>query len=230
MRRFFGYLPLLVPLLVAVPFASAQSSFDINLGFGAVQDKAGPGVDENTFLTCSSVTAAGACANTPSLNGFIMGFGGNLLLWKHLGFGADVSFQPAKQNYLVLQPAVTSLGQPAITEQSRMTFYDFDAIYQPVSSKKYSVQLRGGIGGANLRFYENQTGTNALTGNFNQSQYAGSSNHFQVNGGVGVQIYVSGNMFIRPQFDVHYVNNFFQFGRNLVTEETVWIGYSFGRQ
>jgi hypothetical protein len=29
---------------------------------------------------------------------------------------------------------------------------------------------------------------------------------------------------------VHYVNNFFQFGRNLVTEETVWIGYSFGRQ
>jgi hypothetical protein len=51
-----------------------------------------------------------------------------------------------------------------------------------------------------------------------------------VHGGVGVQIYVTDHIFIRPQFDVHYVNNFSQFGRNLVTQEMVWIGYSMGRQ
>jgi len=63
-----------------------------------------------------------------------------------------------------------------------------------------------------------------------QSQYAGSSNHFSVHGGVGVQIYVTDHVFIRPQFDVHYVTNFSQFGRNIVTSEMVWIGYSLGRQ
>lgn len=229
MRRFSRYLPLLVLLLVAIPFASAQSSFDINMGFGAVQDSAGPGVDVNTFLACSSQTLAGSCGATPALSGFILGFGGNLLLWKHLGFGADVTIQPAKQNYLSI-PASLIQGTTASELQSRVTFYDFDAIYQPFSTKKAAFQLHGGIGGANLRFYENYTGSNALTGNYNQSQYAGSSNHFQVNGGAGVQIYLTDNLFIRPQFDVHWVNNFFQFGRNIVTEETVWIGYSFGRQ
>lgn len=230
MRRISRYLPFLVLLLVAVPFASAQSSFDINVGFGAMQDKAGPGIDLNTFLSCSSATAVGACQSTPALSGFAMGVGGSLMLWKHLGFGADVNFQPAKQDYLKVQAANVNAGVPSITEQSRVMLYDFDAIYQPVSSKKAAFQLRGGIGGANLKFYENQSGSNGLTGNFNQSQYAGSSNHFQVHGGAGVQIYLTDNLFIRPQFDVHYVHNFFQFGRNLVTEETVWIGYSFGRQ
>jgi len=90
------------------------------------------------------------------------------------------------------------------------------------------VKLIGGIGGANLRFYQNFSGSNALIGNYNQSQYAGSSNHFQVHGGVGVQFYVKEHVFIRPQFDVHYVHNFFQFGRNLVTSEMVWVGYSWG--
>ena len=45
-----------------------------------------------------------------------------------------------------------------------------------------------------------------------------------------MQIYVSGNFFIRPQFDIHYVPNFIQFGTNLVTEEMVWVGYSFGNR
>jgi hypothetical protein len=49
-----------------------------------------------------------------------------------------------------------------------------------------------------------------------------------VHGGLGVQIYLSDHVFVRPQFDVHYVHNLSQFGRNLITEETVWLGYSWG--
>jgi hypothetical protein len=158
----------------------------------------------------------------------MLGFGANLMLWKHFGIGGEANIQPSKPTYALLQPGIASQGQPAITLQSRITFYDFNGIYQPVNTKKVALQLVGGIGGANLKFYENATGANALVGSYNQSQYAGSSNHFQVHGGVGVQFYVTDHVFIRPQFDVRYVRNLSQFGRNLVTSEMVWLGYSFG--
>jgi hypothetical protein len=57
----------------------------------------------------------------------------------------------------------------------------------------------------------------------------GSSGHFQVHVGVGVQLYVTEHIFIRPQFDLHYVPGFTQqFGSNLVPAGMVWLGYSFG--
>jgi hypothetical protein len=55
-----------------------------------------------------------------------------------------------------------------------------------------------------------------------------STNHFQVHGGVGVEIYLTDHIFVRPQFDVHYVRNLTQFGSNLVKTEMVWLGYSWG--
>ncbi len=56
-----------------------------------------------------------------------MGFGGNLMLWKHFGAGAEVSFQPGKQNYLSLPTAGTGLTSDVI--QSRMTFFDVNGIF-----------------------------------------------------------------------------------------------------
>ena len=107
-----------------------------------------------------------------------MGFQMNLILWKHFGAGFNMDFQPARQNYAVLETAAISQGVPEIDLQSRITFYDIDAIYQPYTSKKAAIQLKGGLGVANLKFYENESGANAVIGSFNQSQYAGSSNHF----------------------------------------------------
>jgi hypothetical protein len=152
------------------------------------------------------------------------------MLWKHIGLGADVSFQPAKQTYASFPP-VSYLGeiiQPAYQDQIRTTLYSFDAIYEPLSSKKYSLDILGGIGGANIKFYQNETITGALIGSSNQSQYFGSSNHFQIHAGVGVSIFVTEHIFIRPQFDFHYVPNLVQFGRDIVTSEQVNVGYSFG--
>ena len=40
MKRIFRYLPLLLASASCIPFAAAQSTFDFNMGFGAVQDKA----------------------------------------------------------------------------------------------------------------------------------------------------------------------------------------------
>ena len=228
MRRFCRYFPLLVLLLCMIPLASAQSTVDVNVGFGGAHASAlSTGIDQNTFLSCSN-PGTGTCSSTPALSGFMLGFGANLMLWKHFGIGGGADFQTGKQQYAVLSAANPSIGQPAVNLQSRVTFYDFNGIYAPINEKKYGVELIGGIGGANVRFYENVSGSNALVGGFNQSQYAASSNHFQIHGGVGVQFYVTDHIFLRPQFDIRYVPNFIQFGSNAVIGGSVWLGYTLG--
>ncbi len=225
MKRICRYLPLSILLLSCIQFAHAQSGFDLNIGFGSAQDKALGSVDLNTLLPCAQ-TGSTTCANTPSLGGFFLGFGGNLMLWKRFGVGADVSLQPGKTDYLVFQaPGVGVVGDKL---QSRVTFYDFNGIFQPINEKKVAVQLIGGIGGANAKLYENQSSSSSVLGNSNVTQLAGSANHFQVHGGVGVQFYLTDHIFLRPEFDVRYVTNFTQYGRNVVTQEMVWLGYSFG--
>ena len=228
MRQFRHFLPALLLTLCAVQFANAQSLIDVNVGFGAAMDKAATtGLDQNTFLSCMTPGSA-TCSQTPSLNSFMLGIGGNFMLWKHFGVGMEANIQPVKKDYALLQAAIPTVGQAQITLQSRVTFYDFNGIYQPITTKRAALQLIGGIGGANLKFYQAATGANAIIGSFNQSQYAGSSNHFQMHAGVGVQVYVTDKVFVRPQFDIRYVPNFTQFGRNVVTQASVWLGYTFG--
>lgn len=141
-----------------------------------------------------------------------------------------VGFQPAKQNYVTLQTADLAAGVAGYTLQERTTLYDFNGVYQPYKSEKVAVKLYGGIGGDNLKFYESSTSSTAITGTQNESQFFGSSNHFQIHAGAAVQIYVTGKLFVRPMFDFHYVNNLTQFGHNYITQEMVWIGYTLGSQ
>jgi hypothetical protein len=226
-KRICRYFLFVLPVL-CMPMAHAQS-LDVGVGFGAMQDKASSnGLTVDSFGNLVSCSGSGAgCSPTKSLDGFAMGFSGDLMLWKHFGVGADVLFQPGKRDYAVLD--ATGTGLTSLSIQSRTTLYDFKGIIQPVKTRKAGLKLWGGIGGANIKFYESGT-SSSFIGNQNFSQFFGSSNHFQVTGGAGVQIYVTDHMYIRPQFDVHYVHNLNQFGRNIVTAETVWIGYSFGQQ
>jgi hypothetical protein len=231
-KRICRYLPLFVLPLLCLSLANAQSGVDVGVGFGgAFTSAASNGLDPNTLQTCtigSNPTGAG-CASTPSLSAFMLGFGGDLMFWKHFGIGAEVNFQPNKQNYVNLNATAPSLGLTSYSIQSRTTFYDFNGIYQPYKSKRAALKLSGGIGGANIKFYESGSSSNSLVGSQSFSQFFGSSNHFQVHGGAGVQIYLTEHVFIRPAFDVHYVHNLTQFGRNAVLEGTVWLGYTLGQ-
>jgi hypothetical protein len=222
-RQFRRYLPLLVLTLVSMRLGVAQSTIDINMGFGAAQDSAGKGLDALSTLACTTSTTV--CAPTPTLNSFMLGFGANAILWKKFGIGGEANFQPTKQTFADLS---TTQG---VVLLSRVTFYDFNGIFQPVNKEKVAVQILGGVGGANMKFYAGSPAGSPL-GNSVYSNYAySSSNHFQVHGGLGVQLYVSGSFFIRPQFDVHYVPNLTQqFGRSLVTRAAVWVGYSIGER
>jgi hypothetical protein len=202
-----------LPLLFCISFAYAQSAVDVNLGFGTFHDKAaGSGIDSTTGLTC---TTGSTCALTPTLSGFFMGFGGTVMLNKHLGFGGEASLQPRKQDYAGFQ--------------SRQIFYDVNAVYAPVNEKKVMVRLEGGIGGATTSFSYTASSCVGTAVCQTQSQSVGSAKHFQIHAGVGVQLYVTEHLFIRPQFDLHYVPNFTnQFGSNLAPGAMVWIGYSLG--
>ena len=209
MNRICRYLP----LLFCMSFAYAQSAVDVNLGFGTVHDKASAiGFDNVTGATC---TTGATCVNTPALSGFFMGFGGTIMLNKHFGFGGEASLQPKKQDYAGLQ--------------SRQIFYDVDGVYAPVNQKKVMVRLEGGIGGATTSFSITQSSCVGTAVCQTQSQSYGSAKHFQVHAGAGVQIYVNEHIFIRPQFDLHYVPNFTnQFGSSMAPSAMVFIGYSLG--
>ena len=227
MRRTSRYLPLLSVLFCGVQLASAQSAFNLNFGVGAIQDKAASGQVDQELNPCTTGDLYGPCVSTPSLSGATIGIGGDVMLWKKFGIGAEVGFQPAKETYVNLNASAAASGLNAMSVQSRMTLFDFNGIYQPVSTKRAVLKLEGGIGGANLKFYESGSSSSVL-GNQNSSQYLASTNHFQVHGGVGVEIYLTDHIFVRPQFDVHYVRNLTQFGSNVVTTEMVWLGYSWG--
>ena len=209
MNRICRYLP----LLFSISFAYAQSAVDVNLGFGTFHDKAaGTGFDANTGLTCTTGTN---CLLTPALSGFFMGFGGDIMLNKHVGFGGEASLQPRKQDYAGLQ--------------SRQIFYDVNGIFAPVNQKKVVLRLEGGIGGATTSFSVTQSSCVGTAVCQTQSQAVGSAKHFQIHAGAGVQIYVTEHVFIRPQVDLHYVPNFTnQFGSNMAPGAMVFIGYSLG--
>src|SRR6202167_3625035 len=111
---------------------SAQTSFDLNLGFGSAWDGANSGgIDNaaslNAFGSCTVGSGDANCQSLPRLNGFFLGFGGDLMLYKRLGVGFEASLQPARETYGPLD--------------SRQTFYDVNAIYAPVTSKRASLLL-----------------------------------------------------------------------------------------
>jgi len=215
--------------LVCLQFANAQSGIDFGVGFGGVSAPAAKTGLDSALNPCTLGSAG--CQSTPSLNTFVIGVGGDLMLWKHFGVGGEVNFQPSKKDYVILTQQSSGAGGPAFTEklQSRLTLYDFNGILQPIKTKFALVKISGGIGGANVKFYDSGSSTSGLLGTQNFSQYFASTNHFQVHGGVGVQIYPGGHWFIRPEADVHYVHNLNQFGRDTVFRYGVWLGYTFGQ-
>lgn len=224
MRRICRYLPLFLLALLCASLANAQTGFDIGVGFGASNAPAAKTGITTELQSCALGTAG--CQETPSLNSFMMGFRGELMAWEKFGIGAQVNLEPGRKDYVVFPPSQNF----SYALKSRVTLWDINGIYSPVRNERMSVKLQAGIGGANIKFYESGSSTTALVGTQRFTQFFGSSNHFQVHAGGGVQVYpTGGNWWIRPEFDLHYVRNFSQFGRDTVLRYSVWLGYTLGR-
>jgi hypothetical protein len=222
MKRIYYCLPMITALLSIPPQAGAQSAAEIDIGFGTAHSTAtGAGIDgpssPNSFGACSISSGDSLCQATPSLGGLFMNVGGDIMFSRHLGVGAEFNFQPAKSDYGPLQ--------------YRQTFIDGNLVYEPFSGKRWGLQLQGGLGTARTGFSLTQSSCVGTAVCVSQAQPVGAETHFQVHAGAGVNFFLTEHVFIRPEFDLHYVNNLTQqFGSNAVPAFMFNIGYSSGRE
>lgn len=233
MRRIAQYLPFCFLALGSVQFASAQTDFDVNLGFGSFHDKAAAatGVDSVTGSTCTSVTTDPNCVITPTngMGGFFLGFGMDLMLKKKYGLGFSWDLTPARSDY---EPAVSipaSEGGGSYTVQYRQHFIDFNGIYAPVNNKKFVLKLIPGIGDAKTSISISETSCLTSSTCAHEVEPFASENHFDIHAGVAVQVFVNDHFYIQPEFDYHYVPNLNQqFNSNSVFGGMVRVGYNWG--
>jgi len=172
-------------------------------GFGSAHDSSN-GSQIETF-------GDGTLYRTPNLGGFFMALGASVFVSKQVGIGADLSWRAPLGDYAGLQ--------------YRPSLYSFDGIYRPArwSTKRLEPEFRAGLGGARVRYsFDDQTACDQVPG-------CPDSTHFQVHLAAAARWYVTDHLFLRPALDVHYVNNFFEFGSNWVPRYSVGIGYGFGR-
>ena len=201
--RAFAVLAIL--LFGSLHMAKAQSA-SVYFGLGTARDSSN-GQPIDTF-------GDGTLFSTPRMGGLFETIGGDVMFKPSFGVGFETSFQ-SQRNYAGLN--------------YRPLFYDVNAIYAPViGQRKIVPEFQAGLGAVNLRFYENQSYCDSFGGCSSQNYYLESSNHFQLHLAGGVRFYVKGGIFVKPQVDVHWVNNFFQFGSSWVPQYSMAIGYTFG--
>jgi hypothetical protein len=232
-RRIAQYLPFCFLALGCAQYAAAQTSFDLNLGFGSFHDSAAPpaGFDSVTGNACGSVAADPNCLITPTngMGGFFLGFGMDMLIKKNYGAGFSWDLTPGHSNYEPTVQIPASQGGGSFSYQYRQHFIDINGIYAPINNKKVVLKIMPGIGDAKTGISVNESACVTATACQSQRQPGVSTRHFDIHMGVGVQIFVTDHIFIRPQFDYHYVPNLTdEFGSNSVFGGMVWLGYSWG--
>jgi len=197
----------LLPFCLIV--AHAQSEVDVSLGLGTAQAKSnGQTIDP---------LGTGTFSPTGSINGLFMKIGADVMFKPSFGAGFETSFRPAQGDY-------AGLGY-------RPLFYDFNAVYKPpFKSKRFVPEFQAGLGAVNVKFYANQQLCNSLSGCSSSNTFLTSANHFQVHFGGGLRYYFSDHIFVRPEIDAHWVNNFTQFGNNWVPQYGVSVGYTLGER
>jgi hypothetical protein len=138
----------------------------------------------------------------------------------HLGVNGEYAFRLHRAPFL-----------PGASLNMRPAFYDLNALWQPFSGKRFVPFLEGGVGAAKVALYT--TGTAPITGVTNTSSFPAGSDrsHFQLHFAFGLKLYLRGNLFLKPQFDLHYARHLTdQFGRNLVPQYSGSVGYTFGKR
>lgn len=191
---------------VSVAGLAEAQSVDAFFGLGTAQAPAS-NLSSDTF-------GDGTLYGGTRIGGLFGNVGGDVM-FGHFGVGAESSFRFSQGAYAGLQ--------------YRPMFYDFNGVWQPTfHSKRVVPEIQAGLGGVNLGFYYPSTYCDQFVGCSTSNQYLESSHHFQVHFGGGVKFYTVGGLYVEPKVDVHWVNDFYQFGSNWVPEYTAAIGYTFG--
>jgi hypothetical protein len=196
-----------IGLFIAAHMSMAQSA-NVYFGYGTAMDSSS-NQQIDTFGT-------GVPYTTPKLGGSFLDVGSTVLFTDHFGVGADVSWRATHAAYAGLR--------------MMPVFYDLDGVWQPGHTKRFEPEIHAGLGGMKLGYSFSQTNCNQLSGCETATESVTSSSHFQVHFSAAARFYLTDHVFIRPAVDGHYVANLFQYGRDVVPEYSLGIGYSFGRE
>jgi hypothetical protein len=213
-------LPACILLLIAATLAHAQGiGVSPYFGLGSARDSAGTSTAEG--CPTGQLFDGIICEAAPTMGGLFAGLGVNVMFGKHLGVDGEYALHIRRVPYL-----------PDDSLDMRPMFYDLNAVWEPFSGKgRFIPFLEGGFGGAKVKLYFTQP--TSLTGVSSTSGFSAGSDtsHFQLHGAIGMKVYLHGNLFVKPQFDIHYATHLTdEFGRNLVLQYMVYVGYTFGQR
>jgi hypothetical protein len=189
-------------LLAALSFCLAgtlASAQQIDAAFGV-----------STLSSASGTTTNGLFFPTEG-GGAYPTFSADFLLHHRIGIEGEVSWRASQNLYGGYQPY-------------RPIFYLFNGIWAPRISKYFTGEVVAGIGGENLRFYQNYYSCSYITG---CTTYV-SSNHFVGDVGGGIRAYFWHGAFIRPEVRLYLVNNNVEFSSGRSVRYGASLGYSFG--
>lgn len=211
-----GTILLFASVLASSNYANAQG-LNPYFGLGTGTNSAGTSTGCPPGQLFDNFNAA--CEPAPSIGGVFGIVGLDFMILPHLGVNGEYAFRFAQAPYLPLGGL-----------NFRPAFYDFNAVWAPLGGERIVPVVEGGFGGARVALY--QTQTVSVTGiTTTSSTAAGSANHFQEHFAVGVKLYITSKIFIKPQFDFHYVPHLTdQFGRDWVPQYTASVGYTFGER
>ncbi len=207
MKRTFRIAMLLTFACVALAalsnFAQAQK---IDVAFGV-----------STTLAPGASFVDGA-ESAPSLaGGAFPGFSGDVLFWRNLGFGAEVFWRAGS----------ASCSESICGFESgisyRPVFYNFNAVYSPKLMSHAYLELVGGLGALDTHY----SACNLSGASCGGSQLLASSNHFDVDLGGGIKIYVHRGFFVRPEARFYWINNNTDYSANHAARVGASIGYTF---
>ncbi len=160
----------------------------------------------------TAATANSFSGVTESLSGgTYVGFGGDVLVKRNLGVGAEVFWRAGQGSYNGIQPY-------------RPIFWDFNGVYAPRLSERVAAEVVAGIGAISTRFYQGAVSCDIYG---NCSNYV-SSTHFMTDLGGGLKFYPWRSLFVRPEMRLYLINNNVEFVSGRAIRFGASVGYTFG--
>jgi opacity protein-like surface antigen len=177
--RKLAFFVIVCSLFLLTGLASAQQG-DISLGFGTLVAPGSGSCNVDT-LRC------------PEKGGLYPTVGADVIFRKRIGFAYDVTWRGSQGIY----------GGCNTCAPYRPIINTFNAIYQPRVGRRIGLDLLGGIGFQDTRYYSYNYSGNCI--------YFGacfsSSFHFVTDVGAGLRYYFWHHVFVRPEVRYYYINN-----------------------
>jgi len=183
------------------PISTFAQSADVAFGVGT--------------LTAPGPTTRNGLIYPSQTGGAFLSFGGDVLVHKRFGVGAEIAWRASQNSYGTVAPY-------------RPLFFDVNGVWAPQLTKHLTGELQAGIGVEDIRFYTGY-GNGGSCDVYGYCNNFVSSHHFMGDFGGGIRAYVWHNLFVSPEVRLYLIHNNVEFSSGTAIRYGASIGYSFGR-